>query len=80
MSDLYLFASDGAKNPRPRLSWLQEGLRRDWISPVEPVTVICKHNTPDALTTSLFLIPENKEQIPEGTYALVRLGGSEDGG
>ncbi len=46
---------------------------------IEPITVICKHNTPEALTTSLFLSPvPTSEAIPEGEYALVRVGDRED--
>ncbi len=45
----------------------------------EVITVICKHNTPEALTTSLFLSPVPvSEAIPEGEYALVRVGDRAD--
>lgn len=59
---------------------LQWYVEQGVLVPVEPITVICKHNTPDALTTSLFLSPVDAKAIPEGTYALVKLGDREDDG
>ena len=44
----------------------------------ESITVICKHNTPGALTTSLYLQPTDGEQIPEGEYALIRVDDRKD--
>ena len=45
---------------------------------VEPILVLCKHNTPDALTGSVFLTPVDYESVPEGEYALVRVGDIKD--
>lgn len=53
------------------IALMEEAVRQGVLVPVEPITVICKHNTPGALTTSLFLDPGPDVRIPEGTYALV---------
>lgn len=57
--------------------YLYPGHQCTGLVQVEPITVICKHNTPDALTGSVFLSPVDYERVPEGTYALVRLGGTD---